>query len=130
MMRWFSVIATVVFGIVPATFALLANALYYFRGIAEIPEGVAVNIEWGEIVFLVLIGAAGLVGYVALYFAAANRVGGKVAVGLLIGVAALASAIWLGLSPYWLGTPLIVALAHVASYWMRRRRGAAGAQPS
>jgi hypothetical protein len=117
--------ATIVFGVVPATLALLANALYYVKGLTAIPEGVTVNVAWGEIVFLVLIGAAGLLGYAALLFAAADRVSGKVVIGLLIGAVALASAIWLGLASYWLATPLIVAAAHIAAYWLRRDRAPA-----
>lgn len=121
MARWLNGVATAVLGIVPATFTLLANALYYLRAIDAIQAGVTVDVEWGEIAFLVLIGAAGVLGYVSLFFAAAARVDGRVAVGLLVGVGALASAIWLGVTPYWLGTPLLVALAHVATYWTRRR---------
>jgi hypothetical protein len=113
---------TILFGIVPATLTLLANALYYSRAVTALAEGVTVEVAWGEIVFLALIGVAGVLGYVALFFAAAGRVGGRAAIGLLIGVAALASAIWLGLTPYWLGTPLIVGLAHGAEYWMRRQQ--------
>ena len=56
MWRWFVLLATVLFGIVPATFALLANALYYVRGVTAIPEGVAVTFAWGEILFLCLLG--------------------------------------------------------------------------
>jgi hypothetical protein len=129
MARWLNGIATVVLGIVPATFTLLANALYYLRALDAIQAGITVEVEWGEIAFLVLIGAAGALGYVSLFFAAAGRVDGRVAVGLLVGVAALASAIWLGLTPYWLGTPLVVALAHVAIYWTRRRSFARAQAP-
>ena len=50
----------------PATLALLANALYYVRGVTAIPEGVAVTFAWGEIILLCLLGTAGVLGYVAL----------------------------------------------------------------
>ena len=126
MPRWLKTTATIVFGVVPATLALLANALYYLKGITAIPEGVTVNVAWGEIAFLVLIGAAGLIGYAALLFAAAGRGNGRVVIGLLIGTVALACAVWLGLTPFWLATPLIVAAAHVAAYWMRRERALTG----
>ena len=109
----------------PATFTLLANALYYLSGITAIPDGVAVNVVWGEVVLLSLMGAAAVIGYIALFFAAAARVSGRVVIGLLLGVAALVYAIVLGLTPLWLGTPAIVGLAHAASYFIRRRAGTA-----
>ena len=123
MQRWSILLATVLFGILPATFVLVANALYYLSGITAIPDGAAVNVVWGEIVLLVLMGTAGVIGYVALFFAAAARVSGRVVIGLLLGVAALVYAIVLGLTPHWLGTPAIVGLAHAASYFIRRRWG-------
>ena len=121
MWRWSVLLATVLFGLVPATFALLANALYYVRGVTAIPEGVAVTFAWGEILFLCLLGTGGVIGYVALIFAARRRMSGRVAVGLLLGVAAMVYAIVLGLSPYWLGSPVIVGLAHAASHFIRPR---------
>lgn len=119
----FVTISTVVFGIVPATFALLANALYYWN-ITAIPEGAVVTVAWGQVALLLLIGAAGVLGYVALFFAARARMSGRVAIGLLLGVAAMVSAISLALSPYWLGSPVIVGLGHVVGY-LRRGRGTA-----
>ena len=121
MRRWVILLATVVFGIVPATFVLLANALYYVSGVMAIPDGAAVNVVWGEIALLFLMGTAGVVGYIALIFAARARVSGLVAIGLLLGVAALVYAIVLGLTPPWLGTPAIVGLAHAVSYFVRRQ---------
>jgi len=126
MSRWFILLATVVFGIVPATFALLANALYYMQGITAIPEGVAVTVVWGEVALLCLVGTAGVIGYISLFFAAVTRVSGRVVIGLLLGVAALVFAIAWGLSPYWLGSPAIVGLAHAVSYFIRRRQQGAG----
>jgi hypothetical protein len=120
--RWLIPLATILFGIVPATLALLANALYYVRGIADIPEGVEVAVAWSEIAFLCLIASAGMLGYAALFFAARLRVSGRVAIGLLMGVVAMVSAIWLGLSPYWLGSPVIVGLAHAIKYLLQRRQ--------
>ena len=125
MRGWAILLATVLLGIVPATFVLLANALYYLSGVMAIPDGAAVNVVWGEIVLLCLMGAAGVVGYIALVFAARARVSGLVAIGLLLGVAALVYAIVLGLTPLWLGTPAIVGLVHAASYLIRRRRRSA-----
>jgi hypothetical protein len=125
MPRWLILVATVLCGIIPATLTLLANALYYVRAISAIPEGVSVTVAWSEIAFLCAIGSAGGLGYVALFFAARVRVNGRIAIGLLVGVVAMLSAIWLGLSPYWLGSPVLVALAHVVGHLMRRRRQAA-----
>jgi hypothetical protein len=122
MRRWLISLATVLFGIVPATLALLANALYYLRGVTDIPEGVEVAVAWSEIAFLCLIASAGVLGYVALFFAARLRVSGRVAIGLLVGVVAMVSAIWLGLSPYWLGSPVIVGLAHAVNFLRQRRQ--------
>jgi len=126
MRRWGILLATVLLGIVPATFVLLANALYYVSGVIAIPDGAAVNVVWGEIVLLVLMGTAGVIGYVALIFAARARVSGLVAICLLLGVAALVYAIVLGLTPLWLGTPAIVGFMHAVSYFIRRRPQAAG----
>jgi len=125
MPRWLILVATVLFGIIPATLTLLANALYYVRAITAIPDGVNVTVAWSEIAFLCAIGSAGVLGYVALLFAARARLNGHIAIGLLVGVVAMLSAIWLGLSPYWLGSPVLIALAHVVGYLIRRRREAA-----
>ena len=114
-----------VFGIVPATFALLANALYYSRGVTAIPDGVVVAVAWGQVAVLCLIGAAGVLGYIALFFAVSGRMSGRVAIGLLLGVVAMLSAIALALSPYWLGSPVIVGLGHIVAY-LRRGRATAG----
>jgi hypothetical protein len=122
MRRWLIPLATILFGIVPATLALLANALYYARGITDIPEGVEVAVAWSEIAFLCIIASAGVLGYVALFFAARSRVSGRVTIGLLVGVVAMVSAIWLGLSPYWLGSPVGVGLAHAVNYFVQRRQ--------
>jgi hypothetical protein len=127
MRRWLIPLATILFGIVPATLALLANALYYVRGITDIPEGAEVAVAWTEIAFLCVIAGAGVLGYVALFFAARSRVSGRVAIGLLVGVVAMVSAIWLGLSPYWLGSPVIVGSAHAVNYLIHRRQ--AGGEP-
>jgi len=126
MMRWGILLATVLLGIVPATFVLLANALYYVSGFMAIPDGAAVNVVWGEIVLVLLMGTAGVIGFIALFFAAGARVSGLIAVGLLLGVAALVYAIVLGLTPLWLGTPAIVGFAHAVSYFLRRPPQAAG----
>jgi hypothetical protein len=122
MSRWIVLLATVLFGIVPATLSLLANGLYYLRGITAVPEGVVVTVIWGEVVLLCLAGIAGVAGYVALLFAAAARMSARVAIALLFGVAAMVYAIALGLTPYWLGSPVIVGSAHAVSYFVRRRR--------
>jgi hypothetical protein len=114
-------VATILLGVVPATLSLLANALYYVRGLAEIPEGGAVVVVWGEVLMLCVVAAAGVAGYVSLFFAARGRVGGRVVVGLLLGVAAMSYAIALGLTPIWLGSPIAVASAHVAGYFVRQR---------
>jgi hypothetical protein len=112
-------LATVLFGIVPATFTLLANALYYAQSLMAIPAGVAVNVIWGEVVMLCFVGLAGAAGYVALFFAARRRTTGGVAIALLFGVGALVYAMLLGLTPYWLGSPVLVGLAHFIAYFVR-----------
>lgn len=114
MTRRLILLATIVFGILPATFALFVNALYYARSLLAIPEGVAVNVIWGEVFMLCALGLAGVAGYVALFFAARRRTTGAVTVALLFGVAAMTYAIVLGLAPYWLGSPVLVGLAHAA----------------
>ncbi len=119
MWRWLIRIAIVVFGIVPATFSLLANALYYFRGFADAPEGAAATIIWSQVLAVGLLALAGLVGYGALFFVAAGRASGRIVFGLLIGVVAMIAAIFLGLTPYWLGSPVVVGLAYAAGYYIR-----------
>ncbi|HUQ52224.1 MAG TPA: hypothetical protein VM692_08370 [Gammaproteobacteria bacterium] len=121
MSRRLILVCTIVFGIIPATLSLLANALYYLRGMTEIPEGAAIVVEWGEVLMLCVVAVAGVVGYVSLFFAARGRVGGGVVIGLLLGVAALSYAIALGFTPLWSGSPVIVGLAHVARYFTRQR---------
>jgi hypothetical protein len=118
-------LATLLLGIVPATLALLANALYYLRAVTAIPQDAAVTVAWGEVAVLCLLGIAGLIGYVALFFAAWAHVNGRVVIGLLLGVVALVFAIGLGLSPYWLGSPAIVGVVHAVRYFTRRRHQAA-----
>lgn len=113
-------IATIVFGILPATFTLLANGLYYVQSLLAIPDDVAVNVIWGEVFMLCAVGLAGVAGYVALFFAARGRTTGVVTVSLLFGVAAMAYAIALGLTPYWLGSPVLVGLAHAAGNLLGR----------
>lgn len=67
---------------------------------------------------------AGPIGYAALFFAARGRVSAPVAIGLLLGVAAMIAAIVFELSPYWLGSPVIVGLAHAVSFFTREPHGA------
>ncbi len=121
MTRRFVLLATIVLGIVPATLTLLANGLYYLQGLTAIPDDAAVNVVWGEVVMLCAIGLAGVAGYVALFFAARGRRTGVVAVALLFGVAAMVYAIVVGLTPYWLGTPVLVGLGHVVAQHLRPR---------
>lgn len=121
MSRRLILVATILFGILPATLSLLANGLYYLRGMTDIPEGVPVVIVWGEVLMLCVVAVAGLVGYVSLFLAARGRVGGGVVVGLLLGVASMSYAIALGLTPIWLGSPVIVGLSHAAAYFVRQR---------
>ena len=120
--RWPVVLATVVFGIVPATFTLLANALYYLRGITAIPVGASVDVVWGEVAFLGVLGVAGLIGYVALFFAARGKTSDPVSIGLLLGVAAMIAAIVFELTPIWLGSPVVVGLVHGLGHILRGRQ--------
>lgn len=121
-------LATALFGIVPATLTLLANALYYLQGVTAIPDGVAVNVIWSEVIFLCVVGFAGVAGYVALFFAARERTTGVVTIALLLGVASMTYAIVLALTPYWLGSPVLVGMAHVIAYFMRRGAPTDGAR--
>ena len=102
-LRWFNLFATVLLGIVPATLSLVSSALYYWQGFVAIPEGASIAVEWNQPLVLGVLGAAGVVGYIALFYAARGRVGGRVAVALLVGVVAMVAAVWLDLTPYWLG---------------------------
>jgi hypothetical protein len=121
-------LATVLLGIVPATFTLVANGLYYLQGLTAIPDGVAVNIIWSEVILLCVVSLAGVAGYLALFFAARGRTTGVVTIALLLGVAAMTYAIVLGLTPYWLGSPVIVGLAHAIAYFRQRGAAADGAR--
>lgn len=124
--KWPILLATVLFGIVPATFTLLANALYYLQGITRIPEGAAVNVVWGEVAFLGVLGVTGLIGYAALFFAARGKMSDPVAIGLLLGGAAMVAAIVFDLTPLWLGSPVIVGLAHAGDFILRGGQRSAG----
>jgi hypothetical protein len=89
-------LATVLLGIVPATFELLATALQYWSLSAGVPEGIVVVVHWLQVVELLLVVTGTLAGYVALFFAARARVNGRVAVALSIGAIAMAYAAALG----------------------------------
>jgi hypothetical protein len=112
--------ATVLLGVVPATLTLLANTLYYLQRLVAIPDGAVVNVVWGEVVMLCAVGLAGVAGTIALFFAARGRTTGGVTLALLFGVAAMIYAIVIGFTPYWLGSPVIVGLAHAIGYFPGR----------
>jgi hypothetical protein len=118
-------VATVLFGIVPASMALLSNAMFLLSVSAGPPEGVKVVISWLDVVLLFLVVLAALIGYIALFFAARLKMSGRVAACLLVGVAAVAyellseqhEALIVGV----LLLPAIVAMAHAISYFVQER---------
>jgi hypothetical protein len=120
--------ATVLFGIVPASLALLSNALFLLSVSAGPPDGVKVVVSWLGLAWWLLVAVGTVAGYIALFFAARLKVSGKVVGALLLGVAAVAyellrtpheTAILVVLL-----LPAIVALAHVISYFARGRADA------
>ena len=121
-------VATVLLGIVPASVALLSNALFLLSVSAGPPEGVKVVVSWLDVALLLLAVVAALVGYIALFFAARLKMSAKVVGCLLVGGAAVAyellstqhEALIVGV----LLLPAIVALAHVISYLARERASA------
>jgi hypothetical protein len=127
MKRAFVSVTTVLFGIVPASIALLSSALFLLSVSAGPPEGVKVVVSWLYVALLVLVAVAALVGYIALFFAARLKMSGKVVGCLLVGVAAVAyeilSAQHEALIVGVLLLPAIVAMAHVISYLAWGRSG-------
>jgi hypothetical protein len=123
--RVFICSATVLLGIVPASLALLSNALFLLSVSAGPPDGVRVAVNWLGLALWFLVAVGAVAGYIALFFAARLKVSGKVVGALLLGVAVVAyellrtpheTAILLVLL-----LPAIVALAHVISYFARGR---------
>jgi hypothetical protein len=115
--------ATVLLGIVPASLALLSNALFLLSVSAGPPEGVKVVVSWLGLALWLLVAVAAVAGYIALFFAARLKVSRRVVGDLLLGVAAVAyellstpheAAILVVLL-----LPAIVAIAHVISYLAR-----------
>jgi hypothetical protein len=115
-------LATALFGILPATLELLANALFSWSASgAELPEGIVMVVRWYQVVETLLIMSGILIGYVALFFAAGGRVNGRVAVALSIGAIAMAYAAAFG-SASWFALPAVVAAVHAAYFLFSRRR--------
>ena len=116
------VLATVLFGIVPATLELLATALFSWSlSGAELPEGIVMVAPWYHGIETLLITTGILMGYVALFFAAGGRLSGRVAVALSIGAIAMAYAATVG-SARWFALPAVVAVVHAAHFFFSRRR--------
>ena len=136
--------ASVLFGVVPATYLFLWVVFFMVAGLggmlAElvglIDDIDATIVPWTVALFF-LAGTAGVVGYVALLSAVKGVRTPRVVVGLVLGIAANVYAIplVLDLNPnamtgwfdwYWVGSPIVVALAHVVTYFVsarsRRRR--------
>jgi ABC-type antimicrobial peptide transport system permease subunit len=111
MARGVVVLATILLGIVPATFELLLSALQYSTLRTGVPEGIVVVFDWRQVVAELLVVTGVLAGYVALIFAAGGRVSGRVAVALSVGAIAMAYAAVFG-SAYWLALPTVVAAIH------------------
>jgi hypothetical protein len=120
--------ATVLLGIVPASLALLSNALFLLSVSVGPPEGVKVVVSWLGLAFWLLVAVAAVAGYLSLFFAARLKVSGKVVVGLLLGVASVAYEVLS--TPHEtailvvLLLPAIVAMVHVFSYLARGRADA------
>ena len=128
------------FGVVPATFLFLWIVFFMVAGVggflAEflgLMEDIDATIVPWKVALFFLAGTAAVVGYVALLSAVKGVRTPRVAVGLVIGIAANVYAIplILDLNPnalkgwfewYWVGSPIIVALAHVVTYFVSARR--------
>ena len=122
MPRWLIVLGTVLFGIVPATLELLVAAFFYWSTAAGAPNGVIVVVDWVSTGVLCLTWAGFVIGYVALFFAAAARTSRWVAIGLSIGAAAMAYAIVSGASSYLSAPSAIVAMLHAGGYFVAQSR--------
>ena len=114
------VFATVLFGIVPATLELLVNAI--LAASFSVPEGVVVRVHWASVPLWLLTWLAVLVGYVALIFAAAGRVGRLGAFALIVGALAMAYAAVSGTATYLLLPSAVVALAHAVVHFVGHRK--------
>ena len=87
----------------------------------------------GLLAIMLFAGLAGVAGYAALVSAARGIVTRRVVTGLLLGIVANVYGIWLvrdinsgamrdWTTWYWLGSPILVALAHVMAYIVMGRR--------
>jgi hypothetical protein len=140
MRRSLIISATVLFGVVPATYLLLWVVLFVVAALAGPPDDLEIEatIVWWRVVAFFLAAAAAVVGYIALLLAARGVRTPRVIIGLALGIAANVYGIFMAWDLnsygvrqdwYWFVSPSAVAVLHVAAYFMRDRNGIGG-QPS
>ena len=140
MRRWLVSAANVLFGVVPATYLFLWVVFFMVAGLggmlAEwvgLMDDIDATIDPWKVTLFFLAGTAAVSGYVALLSAVKGVRTPRVVVGLGLGIAANVYAIplILDLNPnalqgwfewYWVGSPIVVALAHVVTYFVGARR--------
>lgn len=133
--QWIVVGATIVFGVVPATFLLLWVVVFLLAAVSGPLEGIQVDVAivWWRVVLFVLTAAAAIAGYVALIGVVRGSTTLWTVTGLLAGVAANLNGIQMAWDLnsyamkqwpiwYWFVSPIVVALVHVAAYFVQRRR--------
>jgi hypothetical protein len=129
--------ATVLFGVVPATYLLLWVVLFVVAALAGPPDDLEIEatILWWRVVALFLAAAAAVVGYIALLFAAGNIRTPRVAIGLALGVAANVYGIFMAWDLnsygvrqdwYWFAAPIAVAVLHLGAYFIHDRNAVQG----
>ena len=132
--------ANLMFGIVPATFLLFWIVFFMLAALVSLPSALMslpdhknITIALWKGTELFLAGTAAVIGYAALRSAVKGVKTPRVLFGLVLGIAANLYAIHmiLDLNPnamrdwvdwYWGGSPIVVASAHVATYFVRALR--------
>jgi hypothetical protein len=127
--------ATIIFGIVPATFLLLWVVVFLLAALAGPFEDieVEVTIVWWRVALFFLTAAAAIIGYVALLHVLRRPTTLWTVMGLLAGVAANLHGIQMAWDLnsyamkqwsmwYWFISPMVVALAYIAAYLVQRGR--------
>ena len=139
MRRWLVTSANILFGVVPATylflwivfFMLVAVGVSLAALVGLMEDFDAPLVPWRVTLFF-LVGTAAVAGYLALLSAVKGVKTPRVVIGLVLGIAANVCAIPMAwdLNPYamrqwfdwyWFGSPIVVALAHVVTYFVRTR---------
>ena len=131
--RWLVTSANLVFGLVPATFLLFWIVLFMLAvpfALMNPPKHTDTTLVAWKVIVLFLAGTAAVIGYAALHSAVKGVKTPRVVVGLMLGIAANVYAIHMILDInrnamrewsdwYWFGSPIVVASAHVAAYFVR-----------